>query len=64
MPELAYSFRKAPRGTPGLKSPSEDKSLSKVHMRSLHMHCGGIWDLTPAYLEQKLAVDVLLHYPS
>ena len=29
-------------------------------MPSYHMHCGGVWDLTQVYLEQKLAIEVLL----
>ena len=33
-------------------------------MPSHHMHCGDIWDLVQIYLEQKLAVDTLLHHPS
>ena len=28
------------------------------------MHCGEIWDLTQVHLEQKLAVEILLHHTS
>ena len=46
MPALAQSFRKAPKGPPGLTSLS-DESQSTLNMPSLHMHCGGIWNFNP-----------------
>jgi hypothetical protein len=39
-----------------------DESQSIVHTASQQMHCGEIWNLTQLYLEQKLAIDVLLHH--
>ena len=35
-----------------------------MHTHSQHVHCEGFWDLTQVYLEQKLGIDVILHYPS
>ena len=29
-----------------------------------HMHCGGFWDLTQVYLEQKLVIEFMFNYPS
>ena len=44
------------KGMLGLMTHPKEKLLSTVHM-----HCGGIWDLTQVYLEQKMAVEALLN---
>ena len=66
MPTLAYSFRKPPRESPGLTSPSDGRIAVNTVLGtpSHHMHYGGIWDLMQVFLKQKLATEVLLHYLS
>ena len=61
---LDYFFRKTPMGRQAYRPHPTDEPLSTVHMLSQHMHCGGIWVLTQVYLEQKLAIEVLLPYRS
>ena len=35
----------------------------KVPLHSHHMHYGEVLDLIQVYLEQKLAIEVMLHHP-
>ena len=59
MPALAYAFPKGPREPPGLMSPSDERlPLNSTYALRRDL------DLTDVYLEQKVAIDVLLHRPT
>ena len=53
---IACSSRKAPRGPPGLTSPSDGRiainSTVAYYMPSQHTYCGRVWNLIQAYDEQ------------
>ena len=67
-----YQIRKV-NGKPGvnitcsyLNAPRAARlSTVYTYMPSHHMHhmqCGGIWHLTQVYLEEKLAIEILLYH--
>ena len=58
MAALVYSYQNAQSMSPGLTSPS-DRRINTYAFTSYAIR--RIWDLTQVYLEQELAIDVLLH---
>ena len=58
-----HSFRKKQKEPPNLTSHLMHESLTTVHISLYHMH---FWDLgiNLLYLEQKLAIGVLLYHSS
>ena len=43
---IAYSSRKAPRGPPGLTSPTDGRiGINSTIMPSQHTYCGSVWKL-------------------
>ena len=58
---ISLIFLKSTMGTP---RHSTDESLSTIHMSSHHMYYGGIWNLTQVYLNQKLAIKLVVRHPS
>ena len=44
---IACSSRKAPRGPPGLMSPSDGRIYQQFYMPSQHTYCGRVLEFNP-----------------
>ena len=63
MSALAYTYRKAPRGSAGLMSPFDRRMAINSTYALYRIHSGSIWDLTQVYLEYKLVIEVCSTIP-